>query len=97
MDVDMLIDLDDVTGQDLRAQYLTSRRHEALMEVMPDGRLFEVGVHARKGRRHRKVSMGDGFVDANYTESGACLARPEARLPLFPPRERREIPHDPAG
>jgi hypothetical protein len=49
MDVDVFLDLNDIALRDLGIQQVANRRQELRVEVEPEVRLLEDGIHAREG------------------------------------------------
>jgi hypothetical protein len=59
--IEVFVDQHDVLGPDQVDQGRGSRRHEALVKVVPDDLLFQVRVQTRKGRWHRAILRTRGI------------------------------------
>src|SRR5579884_2788663 len=58
VNVNVLIELDDVTGADLRHNHLADVGNQALVKIVPDIVLLQIRVHSRKWRRHGLLLEG---------------------------------------
>ena len=64
VDVDVLVDLDDVSRINLRGNQFRHERYEPLVEIVPRVLLFEIRIHSRKWRRHDFIIPS--FLDAGH-------------------------------